>query len=166
MVCDPAGSECHWVIRPNQSLSWRGAVSIYTVIAGCCLGFAVAFALNGFWPVLPFAGLEVIALGTAFYLCQSRSQLREVLTMGADVVTVEKGRHQPEEHWEWPRAWVRILLEPSPIAWYPSRLTIATRGQQVEIGKFLGEAERRALAEELKRAILDTGWQRRGGAQG
>jgi uncharacterized membrane protein len=166
LVWDPAGSECHWIIRPNQSLSWRGAVGIYTVIACGCLGFAVAFALHGFWPVLPFAGLEVIALGTAFYLCQTRSQQREVVTMGADVVTVEKGRRQPEEHWECPRVWARVLLEPAPIAWYPSRLTIAFRERRVEIGRFLGEAERRALAAELHRAFLDSSWHCQGGAPG
>ena len=141
------------MIRPNCSLSWRGALKAYSVIALCCLGIGVAFALHGIWPVLPFAGLEIAALGTAFYLCVSRSQIREVVTVSADLVTVEKGRQQPREHWECPRAWARVDLEPSPIAWYPSRLAVAFQGQQVEIGRFLNEAERCALAEELKRAI-------------
>ncbi len=153
MVCDPAGSDCRWVIRPNQSLSWRGALRIYLVITICVMGTALAFALHGFWPVLPFAGLELIALGTAFYLCLSRSQNREVVSVGASVVTVEKGRHEPQEHWECPRAWARVLLEQSPIAWYPSRLSIAYQERRVEIGRFLHEAERRELADALEQAI-------------
>lgn len=143
----------HWVIRPNQSLTWRGAIKIYALITFCCLGIGIAYALHGFWPVLPFAGLEVIVLGIAFYLCLSRSQRREVVHITPDMVTVEKGRGRPEERWECPRAWARVLLERSPVSWYPSHLSIAFQGRQVEIGRFLNEAERRALASELQQAI-------------
>jgi uncharacterized membrane protein len=162
-VCDPSGFDCHWVIRPNQSLSWRGAVRIYTVIALCCLGIGLAFALHGYWPVLPFAGFEVIVLGIAFYLCLLRSQLREVITVNAEVVIVEKGRHQPQEHWECPRAWARVALQRSPIAWYPMRLTIAFQGRQVEIGRFLNDEERRVLAAELQQMIRKPDWRQHAG---
>ena len=159
-VCDPLGFDCHWVIRPNQSLSWRGAVKIYTVIASCCLGIGVFFALLGYWPVLPFAGLEVIVLGIAFYRCLSRSQLREVVTVGSEVVSVEKGRQQPQQRWECPRAWARVVLEHAPIAWYPRRLTVSFQGRRVEIGQFLNEDERGVLADELQQVLQRSGWHR------
>ena len=146
------------MIRPNCSLSWRGALKIYLVIALCCLGIGFAFATHGFWPVLPFAGLEVVVLGAAFYLCVTRSQTREVVTVNADIVTVEKGRQQPRERWECPRAWARVILEHSPIAWYPSRLAVAFHGQQVEIGRFLNEQERCELAEDLEGVICRNVW--------
>lgn len=146
------------MIRPNQSLTWRGALRIYTVIALCCLGTGLAFALHGYWPVLPFAGIEVIVLGIAFYLCLLRSQVREVISVNADVVTVEKGRHRAQEHWECPRAWARISLQRSPLTWYPSRLVITFQGRQIEIGKFLTERERCELAEELEYTIRRKDW--------
>lgn len=158
-VCDPSGFDCHWVVRPNQSLSWCGAVWVYTAIAICCLGIGLVFALYGYWPVLPFAGIEVIILGIAFYRCLLRSQIREVVTVNADVVTVEKGHHQPQEHWECPRAWARIALEHSQIAWYPRRLTVAFQGRRVEIGQFLNEEERGVLADELQQMIRKPHWQ-------
>ena len=158
LVFDPSGQECHWVIRPNQSLSWQWAVRVYVVISLCCLGIGVAFALHGFWPVLPFAGLEVAVLGVAFYLCLSRSQVREVVSVNADKVTVEKGRNSPQEHWECPRVWARISLQRSPISWYPSRLAIAFQGKQVEIGRFLAEQERCELADELEQTICHKDW--------
>ncbi|HAJ91502.1 MAG TPA: DUF2244 domain-containing protein [Gammaproteobacteria bacterium] len=157
-VCDPSGFDCHWVIRPNQSLSWRSAVRIYTVIALCCLGIGLAFALHGYWPVLLIAAFEVIVLGIAFYLCLWRSQIREVVTVNAEVVIVEKGRHQPLEHWECPRAWARVALGHSSIAWYPMRLTIAFQGRQVEIGRFLSDEERSVLADELQQMIGKSDW--------
>ncbi len=146
------------MIRPNQSLSWRGALWLFTAISFSCLGIGIAFALHGFWPVLPFAGLEVIVLGIAFYLCLSRSQVREVISVNAEVVSVEKGRRKPQEHWECPRAWARIILERSPITWYPNRLAVTFQGEQVVIGRFLNEEERRALAVELEQAIHRDDW--------
>ena len=148
------------MIRPNQSLSWRSALRFYAAISFCCLGIGIAFALHGFWPVLPFAGLEVAVLGVAFYLCLSRSQLREVITVNAEVVSVDKGRHQPQEHWECPRVWARISLQRSPIAWYPQQLAVAFQGKQVVIGKFLNEQERSALAVELDEAVRRDDWQK------
>ncbi|HYQ71429.1 MAG TPA: DUF2244 domain-containing protein [Gammaproteobacteria bacterium] len=159
LVCDPAGRDCHWVIRPNQSLSWRQAIQVYVAVAIVCLGIGIAFALYGFWTVLPFAGLEVLVLGGAFYLCLTRSQIREVVTVNASTVAVEKGRQTPEERWECPRAWARISLEQPQIAWYPSRLAITFQGRQVQLGAFLNEDERRALAAGLQQVIHRDGWQ-------
>jgi len=158
LVFDSSGQDCHWVIRPNQSLTWRGALQAYAVIAICCLGIGITFALHGFWPVLPFAGFEVVVLGIAFYLCLSRSQVREVVSVNADKVTVEKGRNSPQERWECPRVWARISLQRSPLDWYPSRLAIAFQGRQVEIGRFLAEQERRELADELEQTIRHKDW--------
>ena len=155
LVCDPAGSGCRWIIRPNQSLSWRGLLWVYAVVALCLLGMSVAFALRGFWPVLPFAGLELLVLGVAFYLCLSRSQWREIVSIDADVVRVEKGRRQAEERWECPSFWAQVQLEKSPLAWYPSRLMIAYQGRGVEIGRFLCDDERAELAAALKRGIRE-----------
>ena len=161
LVIDPASSESRWIIRPNQSLSWRAVLWVYTFVAVCLLGMSTAFALKGYWPVLPFAGLELVVLGAAFYLCITRSRWREVVTVNHRVVRVERGRRQAEERWECPSVWAQVLLERSPIAWYPSRLMIAYQGRGVEVGRFLCDDERIALAEALKRGIrerLDEAW--------
>jgi uncharacterized membrane protein len=141
------------VIRPNRSLSVRQAIQVYAVITLCCLGIAVFYALHGYWPILPFAGVEVLLLGVAFYLTLLRSGVREVISVGREVVKVEKGREKPQQSWECPRAWAQVRLQQSHIAWYPSRLAILFQGKQVEIGRFLNEMERQELAYELQQAI-------------
>ncbi len=155
LVCAPTGSDCHWVIRPNQSLSWRAVLRVYAAVALSLLGISVGFVLKGFWPVLPFAGLELVALGAAFYLCLARSQWREIISIDSNIVRVEKGRRRAEERWECPSFWARIQLEKSPIAWYPSRLVIRYQGRQVEIGRFLNDNERTALADALRRFLRE-----------
>jgi uncharacterized membrane protein len=141
------------VIRPNRSLSLRQVIQVYAVIAVCCLGIAVLYTLHGYWPVLPFAGLEMLLLGVAFYITLLRSGVREVISVGREVVKVEKGREKPQQSWECPRAWAQVRLQRSHIAWYPSRLAILFQGKQVEIGRFLNEVERQELAYELQQAI-------------
>lgn len=138
------------MIRPNRSLTWRRAVQVYIGIAIVCLAVGIFFTLHGFWPVLPFAGLEAAALGAAFYVVLLRSQQREIVSVDNERVTVEKGRRTPEKRWECPRAWARIRLERAPIAWYPSRLCLAFQGSRIEIGAFLNEQERETLALDLQ----------------
>jgi uncharacterized membrane protein len=128
-------------------------------MTGVILGVGLVFAWHGFWPVLPFAGLEILVLGAAFYRCLSRSQIREVVTITRDTVAVDRGRKRPEEHWECPRAWARINMERAPIAWYPSRLSVAFQGRQIEIGRFLSEMERQQLAVELQGMVRSYHWQ-------
>jgi uncharacterized membrane protein len=153
MSCDSAGTNCCWVIRPNRSISWRGALYVYAAVFVFCMSVAVGLSLQGFWPVLPFAGLELLALGAALYATLLRSEFREVIFVGTDIVAVEKGRRRPQKRWECPRAWARVLIEPPSIAWYPSRLTIGSHGRRVEVGKFLNEMERMELADALERSI-------------
>lgn len=131
---------------------------VYVAIALCVLGIGVFFVRHGYWTVLPIAGLEIIVLGVAFYLCLYRSQVREVVTISADVVSVEKGRKRREQHWECQRAWARINIERAPIAWYPSRLLVACHGERVEIGRFLNEKERQSLAKEMQGMVSGDGW--------
>jgi uncharacterized membrane protein len=152
-ICKSSGDEYLWVIRPNRSLSVRQAIRIYALITVVCLGIAVFYALHGYWPVLPFAGLEVLVLGVAFYLTLRRSGVREVVFVGREVVRVEKGREQPQESWECPRAWAQVRLLRPHITWYPSHLAILFQGRQVEIGSFLNEVERQELAYELQQVI-------------
>ena len=61
-----------FLIRPNCSLQWREVVRFYLGIAAVSFGIAVAFALQGAWLVLPFAGIEMAVLGGALYIVARR----------------------------------------------------------------------------------------------
>jgi uncharacterized membrane protein len=49
-------------------MSPAGLLSAFAVLAAVTLAIGIGFALVGAWLVLPFAGLEVLALGAAFVL--------------------------------------------------------------------------------------------------
>ena len=142
-----------FVIRPNRSLSWTQTKIVYGVFAATCLIVAIAFTFMGFWPVLPFAGAEVVVLGLGFYLCALGGRDTEVIRIKDDSIEIEKGRRSLRKVCEFKRSWAQIALLPPSIRWYPSRLVIRSHGKQVQLGAFLTDGEREQLACELKRAI-------------
>ncbi|MGC1955170.1 MAG: DUF2244 domain-containing protein [Gammaproteobacteria bacterium] len=142
-----------FVIRPNRSISWEGTKRLFLVMMLLSMVIAFSFGAVGFWPVIPFAGLELLALGLAFYLCARRCHWSEVVSIRPHCVEVEKGRHGPEERWLFPRAWAKVELLVPFYQQHPSKLVIRSHGREVELGAFLNERERRALASDLRRAI-------------
>ena len=155
MVSSTVGCTRRWriVIRPNRSLTQRQLRRVFLVIAAVCLGLASAFAAIGMWPILPFAGAEVIVVGIGFVLSARSGQETEVVSVDGDKLAVEKGRRQLSQRWETQRAWTQVHLLAPKIRWYPSRLVLRSHGKVVELGSFLNESERQQLAGELQRAI-------------
>lgn len=142
-----------FVIRPNCSLSWRGAVCFFLLVAVVLFSIAGWFALAGAWLILPFAGFELLVLGAGLYVCAQRSVRREVITIGDDVVEVSRGRYDARQVDRFTRAWVRVALERPRHPWYPSRLTLGSHGRRVEIGCCLSDDEREGLAEKLNEVL-------------
>lgn len=149
------GRDCQhtFVIAPNQSMSWNELLLAYGGVAGVTLAIAVYFWARGLTLVLPFSGLELLALGAALYVTAWRGGAREVITITDDVVCVESGRKRPENRHQFQRHWTRIVLQHSWIAWRPSRLLVCSHGREIEIGRFLNEQERMGLAKVLRATI-------------
>ena len=106
------GEGCRFVIRPNRSLSWPQTKLVCFSLASVCLVVAILFTAAGFWPVLPFAGAEVVALVVAFYLCARSGRTIEVVYVKADRVAVEKGSAGTRKICEFKRPWARVALQP------------------------------------------------------
>jgi len=141
------------VLRPNQSISWRAVGYFYVSLLVLSISIAGGLALLGFWPVLPFTGLEMLALGVVLYLVARRGQQCEVISVQPDTILIEQGRYRPERRWVFLRVWAKVILERCPKQWYPSRLLIRSHGRGVEIGRFLNEDERQRLAKELTQGL-------------
>ena len=142
-----------FIVRRNQSLSWRGNKLFIYFMATISLGIAGMFALQGLWLILPFAGLEILALTIGLYMCSLRCRDQEVVTISDDVVTVEKGRQNPKEAWQFERAWIKLELIKSPLQGHPSKLLIRCKGKETEIGRCLTNDERKGLSGSLAQAL-------------
>lgn len=142
-----SGSECR-VIRPGFAVDWPQTVRVFLGMAGVTLGIGVAFTVMGYWPILPFAGVEVTALGAALYASARRSLDVQVLRLDADWLRIEKGRRRPEHCWRFQRAWCEVVADSTPGR--ELRVFIRSRGEAVEVGEFLDSEARAGLAEELR----------------
>jgi uncharacterized membrane protein len=140
-------------IAPNCSLSVRGAVGFFA--ATCAVSFTIAgvLALLGFWPVLPFAGLEMAFLAWALKMSLDRRRHRQTITVSDRDVLIESCNGSRCNQVMFPRHWARVTLRCSASRLYPSRLVIESHGRQCEVGDFLTEEERRGLAQRLSRLI-------------
>ena len=143
------------VIGPNASLSGVQAVRFFAATSAVCMGIAAVFAWAGFWPVLPFAGLELAALGAALWVVQRRNRYREVLRFEGDRIIAEFGMAGAGAHatCSWPRGLTRVWLEAGPHAHSPTRLVLACGAQRMTVGGCLTDEERRCLAARLKELV-------------
>ena len=141
------------MLRPDNGLYWRTTLWVYLALVVVSLGVASAFALAGFWPVLPFAGVELALLGIALYVTARRGRYREVVRVRGGTVEIEKGYDGPRERWRFERAWTRVALRKARQRLHPARLVLCCRGVTVEVGAFLTDDDRAALARELDQAV-------------
>jgi uncharacterized membrane protein len=140
-------------IRPNCSLTVRGARVFF---ASACLvpfGMGGFFALKGFWPILPFAGLEMALLAWALKVSLERRFHSQTITVTEREVSIESRERTARERVVFPRHWAQVKLRRPTASLHPSRLTIESHGRQCELGSFLTEEERRGLALRLQRLI-------------
>jgi uncharacterized membrane protein len=147
------GMEHRFELAPNCSLTPRGARLFVGSLAAVTFAAAGFFALQGFWPVLPFAGLEIGLLAWAVRASLRRGSERELIVVSDEQVVVERRMPSGSRRTVFPRHWARVTLRGPLKAPYPSRLTIESHGRACEVGRFLTEDERRRLAARLERLV-------------
>ena len=136
-------------LLPNCSLTPGGALFFFAGIAAVSLTVAGFFVMSGFWPVLPFAGLELGLLAWALATSLKRRHWTQTIEIDAERVVVETRGPQGSERTEYPRHWASVKLS-SPRGWYPARLLLGSHGRLFEVGAFLTEEERRRLYDRLR----------------
>ena len=144
----PAGALKRIELLPNCSLTPADARRFFGLVAFTSLTVAGFFVANGYWPVLPFAGLELALLAFALWLSLKRRHVVQTVEIGETGITVTSRDARGERATQFSRHWARVTLR-DPRGWQPSRLLIESHGRACEIGAFLTEEERRALARRL-----------------
>jgi uncharacterized membrane protein len=142
----------HIDLSPHCSLSTRGAVLFFGSVCLLTLGVAGVATLLGYWPVLPFAGAEMMLLGWALHANLQRRHEHESIDVSETTVSIEYSRGTPRRV-VFPRHWARVKIRRPQSPLHRSRLVIESHGRSYEVGKFLTEEERRQLAADLRRLI-------------
>ncbi len=140
-------------LSPNCSLTPRGAVLFFGSLCLVTFGIAAIMATRGLWPIFPFAGLEMGVLGWALRASLQRRHHCQIITVTPERVAVETRNRAHREQVEFPRHWAQVKLRRADTHLHPSRLTIESHGRSYEVGSFLTEEERQALAGRLMRSV-------------
>jgi uncharacterized membrane protein len=143
-----------WLIKRNCSASPKQLAAVFASIVAVSFGFGVAFAAQGLWMVLPFVGLEVLAVAAAF-ICYGRHAAdfeRIELADGRLQVLQQDGPSSAQCAFDLP--WVRVeVSERGAELGRRVKVELVAARQRVEVGRFLVDARRAALARELRSAI-------------
>jgi len=99
----------------------------------------------GAWVVLPFAGLELAAVGAGLYYTARKCRQQEVLEIVGDNLRLEKGRYRKEVEWEMPRRYLRVHIDVPRHPWTPQKFFLAYRGTEVSLASFLNVDDAKKL---------------------
>ncbi|HXF68111.1 MAG TPA: DUF2244 domain-containing protein [Burkholderiales bacterium] len=152
-----AGTECSEGIhtagftllaRRNNSLTSAARALILALILVVPFTIAAAFAAFGAWLVLPFAGLEMLALYCAFRHIERHAGDYELIAVDGERVRVERFEAGRLQRHEFNRYWAQVVAAPDG-----SRLALRSHGREIEIGHHMNEEQRLAAARELKRRL-------------
>jgi uncharacterized membrane protein len=141
------------ILSPNNSASWNFNMKILGSQALIAFIVAVLFIERGMWLILPFSGLEIIALFAGLYYCVRNNFTTEVITFKDHVLTIERGHTKIENSWEYQRLWTKILVRTSTFRGHPRKILVRSHGKELEIGAFLNKSDKEKLIKKLKRII-------------
>ncbi len=140
------------VARPNSSLSAKGRVYAVVIIAAISLAVALGFSLIGAWLVLPFAGIELLAIGYAFYYIHCHSQDYESIVIEGDQISVEKKSYKALSKMVFNRYWAKVLLRLTPNG--DQMLSLRSHGKEIDFGRsYMTNDQRLELAKQLKERV-------------
>jgi uncharacterized membrane protein len=136
-------------LKPNCSLTLKGAKWFFVATCLFSLAFSLTFVIRGFWPVLPFWALELGGLGLALYLSMRRRRYGQTVTITDSSVSLVTRSERGEAKQDFARHWAKVRLRSPLRRSGTSRLTIESSGRACEVGSFLTEEDRCLLAKRL-----------------
>ncbi len=145
----PGAASVQWLLKRNCSITPGQLGWLYLSLCVVSLGIAIFFWMQGARMVMPFAWLELMAVGAAFvvYARHARDGEKIVLQGGQLVVELETaGRMQRAE---FNRQWVRV----EPKRGDGSLIEVSGQGRSVRVGRHLRPELRPALAREIRSAL-------------
>nr|WP_222622348.1 DUF2244 domain-containing protein [Ramlibacter albus] len=132
-------------VTPAQ-LGW-----LYASLCVVSLAIGTFFWFQGAVLILPFAWLELAAVGLAFLVYARHAADGEHILLQGRRLVVELENAGRLERAEFNRDWVRV--EPSVDD--RSLIEVSGQGRRVAVGRFLRPELRPALAQEIRRALRE-----------
>ena len=142
------GDSLYIDLAPNKSSSINENLVFFGFLSLICLTFGIGFFFIGATMILPFAGLEVLAL--ILILRANRKWLNQKQALYLDKLYVEL--EEDDKKITFDRFLSKFLIEENNSK---KELFIKSNNQKIEIGSFLNQEEKEQLIELLKKKVSD-----------
>ena len=133
-------------LRPNKSSSLRQNVLFFGMLSLICITFGVGFFIVGAPLILPFAGLEILALITIIKLNRDWSNQLQILAI--DKLQVKITNNKRKKIYD--RFLSKFLIQEKNGV---KVILLQSHKEQIEIGRFLTADEKDELIAILKRKV-------------
>lgn len=143
------GRHVQWFLRRNCSVSPIQLVWLYASLCVVSLGIGMFFWSQGATLVMPFASLELMAVGIAFVVYARHATDGERISLQEGQLVVELENAGKLERAEFQRDWVRV----EPRAGDGSLIELSARGRTIRVGRFIRPELRPLLAREIRLAL-------------
>ena len=140
-------------LSPNSSLEGIARIIFLASITFVCGGIAIMFYFFGAFMILPFAGFELTILFIAFYLSFRWSSKKEKIYISQEMVKIEKGVNRADYLWEEFRTFTSFQIKKD--ANEITRLSFRSKGEDVFVGDFLNDDDKKKLKDEVRFIIQE-----------
>jgi uncharacterized membrane protein len=143
----------HWHIKRNCSASPRQLALVLASLVAVSFAIGLGFAAYGLWMVLPFVGLEVLAVALAFVCYGRHAADYERLEVQNGMLRLERADGARLIERAWPAAAARVDLVTAEGALAHPHVYLRVRGERTEVGQLLPDERRLELARDLRQAL-------------
>lgn len=144
-----------WRLRRNCSITPSQLGILYASLCVVSLGVAGFFWAQGATLVLPFAALELAAVGTAFLVYARHATDGERVRLLERSLVVEQETAGRLVRREFAREWVNVGVRGEPLGGSRALIEVREGGQAVQIGRFMRPDLRPSLAREIRQALRE-----------
>lgn len=145
----PSLQSVQWFLRRNRSVSPAQLGWLYASLCVVSLGIATFFWFQGATFIMPFAWLELAAVGAAFLVYARHALDGEKILLEGPYLLVELEIAGHTERVQFNRQWVRV----EPESGDGSLIQVSGQGQSVRVGRHVRPELRPALAREIRLAL-------------
>jgi uncharacterized membrane protein len=138
-----------WLLKRNCALSPHQLMRFYLTLVVVTTAIGIGFALCGAWVVLPFSGLDVVALGIALLVYARHAGDHDRVVLGGQGLTIEQFESGRARAVRMNPAWVRVAID----AGGHGAVMLSESGRHVRVGRHAPIMQRRQFAQELMQAL-------------
>ena len=143
------------IVHPYRSMGRAGLIWLLAIVGLVMFAISVHFYLLGAWPIVGFAGVDILLLYWAFRRSfRDTRQYEQITITHSDMRVIRTSAEGNRQEFSFNPYWVRLETSHEEDKGM-TRLTLTSHGRRVEVGAFLHSSERESLAGALSKALFD-----------